>query len=114
MEEANWPATIAAINAAAPRRGVNAAPESTISAPSGPPIQFHQGAERIAAAVGGAGRMMSITMTPVMIVPQIEKNVAQRASFRLVRNDALAAAWIEMHAPAIVAKNNAIRYMVAH
>src|ERR1041385_6003665 len=114
MEEANWPATIAAINAAAPRRGVNAAPERTISAPTGPPIQFHQGAERIAAAVGGAGRMMSITMMPVMIVPQIEKNVAQRASFRCVRSEALAAAWIEIQAPAIIAKNRAIRYMNAN
>src|ERR1051325_5005620 len=114
MEEANWPATIAAINAAAPRRGVNAAPERTISAPSGPPIQFHQGAARIALAAGAGGRMINITMTPVIIVPQIEKNVAHRASFRFVRSDALAAAWIEMHAPAIMAKNNAIRYMVAH
>ena len=105
---------MAAMNAAAPNRGVRAAPERTINAPSGPPIQFHQGAARMAAAEGGVGRMMSITMTPVTMVPQMEKKVAQRASFKLVRSDALAAAWIEMQAPAIIAKNRAIRYMNAN
>src|SRR5436190_1552377 len=100
------------MNAAAPSLGASAAPDNTISAPSGPPIQFHHGAERNAAADGCAGRMISITITAVTTVPQMEKNVAHRASFKLVRSDALAAAWIEMHAPAIIAKNRAIKYMM--
>ena len=41
-ERINWPATTAAMKAAAPSRGTSAAPESTKSAPSGPPTQFHR------------------------------------------------------------------------
>jgi hypothetical protein len=80
------------MNAAAPSRGVNAAPDKTINAPSGPPIQFHQGVDRKAVAFGSDGRIKSITKTAVIIVPQIEKKVAQRASARFVRNEAFAAA----------------------
>lgn len=46
---------MAAIKAAAPSFGVSAAPAKTINAPSGPPIQFHHGAERIAFNEGGEG-----------------------------------------------------------
>ena len=70
------PATTAAMKAAAPSLGASAAPASTISAPSGPPIQFHHGAARIAATAGGLGRIASITSTAVAIVPQIEKKAA--------------------------------------
>src|SRR5688500_10410213 len=101
-DERSWPATIAAMKAAAPSLGVNAAPERTINAPSGPPIQFHHGAERIAAADGKAGRRNSITTTAVRMVPVMEKKVAQRTSLRLARSEELAAAWMEMAAPAAV------------
>lgn len=84
-----------------------------MTAPRGPPIQFHHGAARIVAADGAAGRISNITTTAVIIVPQIEKNVAQRASFRYVRKEAFAAAWTEMHAPANIAETNAIQYMLA-
>ena len=64
------------MKAAAPSRGVRVAPASTIRAPSGPPIQFHHGAARMAAAGGGAGRITSMNATAVRIVPQIEKKAA--------------------------------------
>src|SRR4051812_16096933 len=91
-EDASCPATTAAINAAAPSLGVNAAPDKTISAPRGPPIQFHHGVARNIAAEGAAGRIASITIKAVTIVPQIEKKVAQRVSFKKVRNEEFAAA----------------------
>jgi nucleoside phosphorylase len=102
---------MAAMKAAAPSLGVSAAPDRTMSAPSGPPIQFHHGAERNAAWLGTGGRIIAITMTAVTIVPQMEKNVAHRASARFVRREEFAAAWIEMHAPAAAAKTRKSKFM---
>ena len=94
------------MNVAAPSFGVSAAPESTIRAPSGPPIQFHQGAPRIAASAGGAGCTSAITIRAVAIVPRIEKKAAYRGSCRLIRSPALAEACRAMHAPAPIASTN--------
>ena len=93
--------------------GVKAAPERTMRAPSGPPIQFHHGVERSAADEGNEGRMKSITTAAVMMVPVMEKKVAQRTSLRLARRDELAAAWMEIAAPAAVARSRKIKYIGA-
>lgn len=55
-DDSNWPATTAEMKAAAPSRGMRAAPDSTIIAPNGPPIQFHQGVDRMVANGGTGGR----------------------------------------------------------
>ncbi len=80
------------MKAAAPSRGASAAPERTMSAPIGPPIQFHHGAPRAATASGGVGRRMSITVAAVRIVPQIEKKAAHSGLWRWDRSDAFAEA----------------------
>src|SRR5687767_2134338 len=93
------------MKAAAPSLGVRAAPLRTITAPSGPPIQFHHGVERRTPMGGKLGRMMSITKTALRMVPQMEKKVAQRTSCKWTRSEELAAAWMEMQAPAAEASS---------
>ena len=80
------------MKAAAPSLGVSAAPLRTMTAPSGPPIQFHQGVERKSVTEGKSGRMMSMAMAALTIVPQMEKKVAQRTSCKWARSEELAAA----------------------
>jgi hypothetical protein len=53
------------MNSAAPSLSVSAAPASTMSEPSGPPIQFHHGASRSAPRLGVGGRRISIAMVTV-------------------------------------------------
>ena len=59
-----------------PKRGVRKAPDKTMEAPSGPPIQFHQGVALIKATEGKGGRKTQIANSAVSIVPQIEKKAA--------------------------------------
>ena len=61
------------MKAADPSRGVRYAPDNTMEAPSGPPIQFHQGVALIKAIEGKGGRRIHIANIAVSIVPQMEK-----------------------------------------
>src|SRR5687768_7815853 len=92
------------MKAAAPSLGVRAAPLRTMRAPSGPPIQFHHGVARRIAKEGKLGRMIIMTRTALRMVPQMEKNVAQRTSCKWARSEEFAAAWMEMQAPATEAR----------
>jgi hypothetical protein len=62
------------------------APASTINAPIGPPIQYHQLVCFNVSPVGTLGRKISIATTAQMIVPQMEKNVAQAGLPKCSRN----------------------------
>ena len=73
MLESNIPPTMADRKTPAPSLGVSTAPASTIKAPSGPPIQFHHGVERITSSGGGDGLNRSRSVTAVTMVPQTLK-----------------------------------------
>src|SRR5206468_3458981 len=67
-------------------RCVSAAPARTMSAPSGPPIQFHHSVSRRLAMLGVCGRRINIAIVAVSIVPRIEKYAAQSGLSMFWRN----------------------------
>jgi len=93
----------AARKVAVPSLGTRRVPESTKAAPSGPPIQFHQGAVRISPREGKGGRVLTMNSIAQIIVPVIEKKAAYHALPSVSRREPFAAAWIAINMPAVAA-----------